>query len=128
MIRTIAVAIKLAQIHLEIDESKGSCVRFGNLCEKSQQRCTGELFCSVKRSIKANEETEAKKYIETSASQDPNNAQAQLLLGLISLKQDKFSDAKNYFNRAVNLEPNTAKAYYGLGQVAAKERKNTTKL
>ncbi len=114
-------ALRLAEIHLSIDEAKPAVVDLETFV-KNHNKDGRANFLYGQALYMSQRETEAKKYIEIASAAEPQNSEAQLLLGLISLKLDQLKDARSYFNRTVNLQPDAAKAYYGLGQVAAKEK------
>jgi tetratricopeptide (TPR) repeat protein len=53
---------------------------------------------------------------------DPQNGDAEILLGLIASIQTRFSEAKGHFLRAVSLEPDNPQAHGYLGSTYLQER------
>jgi len=54
----------------------------------------------------------------------PDNAQAQLHLGYVLLKQKKHADARVWLEKSIQKQPGSPEAFYYLGQIAQEQNEN----
>jgi tetratricopeptide (TPR) repeat protein len=60
---------------------------------------------------------EARKELEAALADDPNDAEAECLLGELLLKSSHEKDAEEHFYRALSLQPRNPDAHLGVGKI-----------
>ncbi len=88
-------------------------------CSSTEPTAAPQDLSALKSLIEADEYTTAQAQLEALVAEDPQNAEAQFLLGLSYFNLGKPEKAREAFNRALELDPERAGAvHHNLGALA----------
>lgn len=78
----------------------------------------------IQLSLKKPDLQDAEESFREALKRQPDNAQAQLHLGYVLLKQKKNSDARVWLEKSIQKQTNSPEAFYYLGLIAQEENEN----
>jgi tetratricopeptide (TPR) repeat protein len=78
----------------------------------------------IQLSLKKPDLQDAEESFRESLKRQPDNAQAQLHLGYVLLKQKKNSDARVWLEKSIQKQTSSPEAFYYLGLIAQEENEN----